>query len=401
MHLNHPKSPPALVAAICLAFALPSHQAGACTGFIIAGAPFSGGTMLCKVRDSRSWREGVSLVIDDEGYKRIVIQTADAVATYGHGGSALSGINEKGVGGATFAGSSDHSAPSGLAPSEVCGLALMHASTAEEYVAGFGELVTDRGVKAPRGGGISGAVDPREGWRIEYTGTFYAIEEGPIADSRSVVANLFLLPSMVEHCTSPPSRPPRQSKAEALVEEGLRLAPWDLAKTFAFSRNEEMPESPGRAICYSSSPEGEYETGTVSGHVMIPDAEHTDLLSVLWWSPEMPVLAPYIPLFIGVTEIPDAICSLSDFEMADTFARLRRLAFPDPEAKAETLRTWEEFEARQQAKVESLVAEVRTLADRGERKEAESLLDAFLREQVETVLSEANRLIGEFSSQGK
>ncbi len=391
---------------------------GECTGYLLTGMAGGGDSFLHKNRDSSSWREGVALVSPEGGYKCLVVQTDDGVERHGYGNSANSGLNAKGVAAATFSGFSSEPKPKApWAPSAACAHALQHSASAKAYVTKFGEVVKEHGIA----GGMSGCVSPKEGWKIEYAGHQFALD-GPFVDDYSPIANAYTITAMKQYDAGGWQRHGRLRKARELLERGLYpnspgktwLRRWDLVKAFDFARNEEPLEDPisgtavfargalpGTVAGNSSDPRPVCDSlpwgrpgRCVSGHIAIPDKAHPAHLSVLWWSLDQPSLSPFIPLFIGVTELPPAIDAKGDFAAADLFNELRLLLAEHTEYLGLATSVWRKFETRQhRAVIDEVRAPVRSHLAAGREAEAEKLLNTFLRKQVDEVMDTARKLV--------
>ena len=391
---------------------------GECTGYVVTGEAGGGENFLHKNRDSSSWREGVALLTPERGLKVLVVQTDTGVKKHGYGMNAVSGINAKGMAAATFAGTTSEPRPKEpWDPSAACSYALQHTASAENYVKKFASIVTEHGVIA----GMSAVVSPTEGWKIEYAGHQSAVE-GPYLDDFSPIANAYTITTMKPYDAGGWSRHGRLRKCRELLERGLYpntqgepwLRSWDIVKAFDFARNEEALENPisgepgtfgpsalpgtvaggsdPRPVC-DSLPWGR-SGRCVSAHIAVPDAKYPAHLSVLWWSLDRPTIAPFIPLFIGVTELPEAIDAKADFAAADRFQELRQLLSEHPEYVPLVREVWQAFETRQHRRVmDEVRAPVRAHLAGGRKAEAETLLNAFLAAQVDEVMETAQKLI--------
>ena len=393
-----------------------------CTGYLVVGEAGRGQSFFHKNRDSSSWREGVALVVPAEGYKYLAVHTQGSE----YGTTALSGLNEKGVGAGSFAGFSTERAPDGPGPSSVVREALQYGGTAEEYARKFGDLVAKHGISSA--GGRSAAVDPNEGWLVEYAGHKWDVE-GPFVDDYAPTANVYTITSMKKYEVAPWQRFARLRKAREVLERGLYPnAPgekwprtWNIDKAFAWARNTEPLECPlcGTAgmmkdeahsgACFGGSdPRPICTTAawgrpgrTVSAHIVTPHKKYPGYLSVLWWSLDRPCDAPFIPLYIGVTKVPDAI-SVTTCESSDTFYELCRLLHDNPEYHELASSVWRKFELRQHRYiVERLHGEVAASIENGDEAEAHRLLTEFVQRQVDEVMDLARRLISKIKTESE
>ena len=394
---------------------------GECTGYIVAGMAGGGTTFLHKNRDSSAWREGVVILDDGDGHRSVLVQQATGVTSEGFGKSAVSAINVKGVAGATFAGfTSEPKVENPISPSGACVLALRAADTAEDYVRRFGEIVEDRGLK----GGISGAVSPGQGWRIEYGGHRYAID-GPYVDDYSPIANVYTITSMKGYEVGGWQRQGRLRKSRALLEAKLYpnapgkpwFGSWTIADAFDFARNQDPIPCP---ICSSPRFEKGAHAGSVAGgsdprpicdglpwgrpgrcvsaHIAIPDDEHPAFLTTLWWNIDRPTNSPFIPLFSGLTKVPDAIAANPDpdgaFPAADLLDELRKLAYEYEGSLDLVDRVWTAFETRQhRAVVDDIQPAVRAHLAAGDEAAAHDVLDTFVADRVDEVMDLTTKLI--------
>lgn len=394
------------------------NSEGECTGYLLTGKAGGGDSFLHKNRDSSSWREGVALVFPAEGYKYLVVQTDSGVSRHGYGMNAVSGMNEKGVAGATYAGFSSEPKPKApWDPSAACRHALQHSASSAEYVKKFGEVVKEHGIP----GGMSGTVSPREGWKIEYAGHQSAVE-GPFIDDYSPIANAYTITAMKKYDKSGWSRFGRLRKSRELLERGLYpssrgetwFRAWDIVKAFDFARNEEPLEDPisgapdtfgpaalpgstvggsdPRPVC-DSLPWGR-PGRCVSAHIAMPDKQNPAHLSVVWWSLDRPNIAPFIPLFIGITELPPAIDAKADFAAAELFNELRLLVYEHTEYRQLVSDVWRKFETRQhRAVIDEVRSPVKAHLAAGREEQAQKILNAFLQSQVDEVMDIAGKLV--------
>lgn len=403
----------AVLSLLVLIFTLP---AGACTGYVVVGEAAGGKPIFHKIRDSGDWREVVALVIpaEGDGYKYLAIQgeTERKARGIGYGESSYGGINEKGVGGATFACTSTKDQwldKGGWAPSECAAYATKYGGTAEEYISKFGEAVDEHGVISGGSGGASIVIDPYNAWQIEYTGKLWEIE-GPIIDYL-VRTNVYEMSSMKKYEGSSingmTSSITRKRRAIEIIESVLFPAPpgekwertWCLENALDFARDKNNPvnDRPGHFYPIVSTQPWGMPGSTVGSTINIPNKEYPDLLSVVWWALDKPTIAPFIPLYIGITELPNSIDADGDFEVPDTFNKLRLLVYEDLTEREPLVRNiWSRFEIRQMQRVLKLEDNVRALAKDGNKIEAQGLLNEFLKSQITEALEIANELIINF-----
>lgn len=379
-----------------------------CTGYIVTGQAAGGQSIICKNRDSSNWHEGVALVIPDDGFKHIIIETDIPTEGDEYGEALLHGINEKGVGGATFAGTAieeQRTPDEGITPAELAQRAIQYSATAEEFVKAFEANLYEYGCSTK--GGSLGCVDVNEGWVCEYTPKTTAME-GPIVDDYRIVSNQYQIRSMKQYEGTNGAWNRIRRATQILESELYPNFPgepwertWNLKLAFAFPRDnyQQFPEWWASSRPINAYNEGGEPGGTVSAGISIPDEEFPGLLTTLWWAMDNPRNAPYIPLYIGITDVPDQIESYGTYESKDTFNKLRLLMHQDLDLREPlVMAVWAGFEARQFERTEELEAEVRALARDGQIDEAQELLTDFLQTQVDEVMSLLNQLVDQFEA---
>jgi hypothetical protein len=132
-----------------------------------------------------------------------------------------------------------------------------------------------------------------------------------------------------------------------------------------------VPEERGQgALCTHGI--WDYTTNAFFG---VARTEHTDLFSCEWMTPSQPCISPFLPVYIGINEVPKALGTTEAF---DLFEKLRAELDYHPEYRDDITEYWTSFEIR--TIEESSLVEVKAaqLADRGNVNGARSLLTEFV-----------------------
>ena len=358
-------------------------SADACTGLGASGsATADGGTIVIKVRDSYplglQWIEVVS---PTEGYKYVAIYVASS--------GCKGGINENGVSiGALNRRSSDGS-KEGLSEHECTTMILEKSSDAKSAALLMKKIVEEQGRTDGSGGEGQLVGDPNEFWLFEETGHKFS-SYGPIIDNVYATANFYQLADLRVYETEG-SGFPRQARAESLLEE--HKGSITLPLMIRFTRDQQMPSD--RAFKNDGNIKGNicnegYKSRTVSGLINVASKKCTNFISAAWYTLESPIASPYIPFYVGITEVPEEFGTTT---AAETFAKLHLLLYENPEYRDLVLRVWENFEFREIIAALSIEKEVISLVGAGEEDKAHDLLNNFVKANCEESLKIANDLI--------
>lgn len=380
---------------------------GACTGFVSVGSTSDGGkTMSMKVRQSSNWLQTMCVVEPKEGYKYLGVELYTRRLATGYGSPSML-INEKGVSILTLSLKSWDNIPEGegIAIPEFGWEVLPYASDAKTAVEMMGKLHDEVGLIHKGGGDAILVADPHEFYNMEMTANHWAVSD-PITDGVFARANNYLLEDLEKYDISyspsagGSSSVDRQRRAEDLlssqteyyVGSEIRKAKVSPLHFMKFSRDQEREaeldyRSRGQSISICS--EG-YNSRTVSAILAIGDKNYPDMLSVLWVAIDTPTMSPFIPFYIGITELHQ------DFESTDAnlkFGRLRQLVWENPDYRDLVTSTWESFELRTFLRSVNIEKEVATLIDNGEKDKAHSLLTDFVHTRCTEALDLADGLI--------
>jgi len=127
--------------------------------------------------------------------------------------------------------------------------------------------------------------------------------------------------------------------------------------------------------------------------------DYTDLLSIWWETPNFSPTSPFLPFYIGITEIPKTFADGPTNE-SGVFQELFNAVSYNLECLDEVQAFWESFEhniLRDRVRLEKVV---KKLVDAGDREEAERLLTEFSNEKCELAVAYAKELTKEIVSRG-
>jgi hypothetical protein len=132
-----------------------------------------------------------------------------------------------------------------------------------------------------------------------------------------------------------------------------------------------VPEERGQgALCIHGL--WEYTTNAYFG---VARTEYTDLFTCEWITPNQPCISPFLPIYIGINELPKALGTTEAF---DLFEKLRAKMNYHPEYRDEITQYWTGFEIRTIEESTLAEAEAAQLVDRGDENRARSVLTEFV-----------------------
>ena len=111
---------------------------------------------------------------------------------------------------------------------------------------------------------------------------------------------------------------------------------------------------------------------------------------MVWYALGSPVATPYIPFYLGITEVPREFGTTT---AATIFAQLHLLLFENPQYRPLVKRVWENFEFKEFSEALAIQRQLSALLEKGENKQARALLDGFTKANCDTALRTANQLI--------
>jgi dipeptidase len=126
-----------------------------------------------------------------------------------------------------------------------------------------------------------------------------------------------------------------------------------------------------------------YHTGKCFLSVSVE--HHTNLLSCLWMTFGQPCLAPFLPFYIGINEVPK-IAGTRANPLAWVFENLRLALEYRQDYRAEITRYFTVFEQQTIEQTELLETVVNKLADKGNDTEARAKLTEFVARKCDEAL---------------
>jgi len=366
-------------------------SAEGCTAFSATGeASGIGKTINMKVRDLDTYnRQMIRAVTPSEGFKHIGIFDAEGPS------GCKGGMNEKGVSVSTVALFSNEHSESGLNGGQILSAVLEKADNAKAGVYIIAGIIKEKSradMTGKAGAGGSGAVigDPGEIWISQQT-CYHSAEKGPIKDDIFAMANHYIFPELAQYESRPDLGKKRRERALSLLES----AKGDITVPIMmrFSRDQQSPSD--RAYMSDGERAGNicnegYGRRTISAHIHVSACEYTDVMSVSWYTIESPLASPYIPFYMGLTQIPE---KFETTEAAEVFASLQLLLNENPEYKKSAVKIWENLEFSEiyeQGKFEKRIV---SLLKEEKKEEAIALLNNFSRSNCDKALELANDLI--------
>jgi hypothetical protein len=353
----------------------------ACTGMVASGfcCRDNESVMVYKSRDSSAWEQNIFLIEANSvfgdnqiaKYKFLGTQTISDLIMYGNAGIIRSGINEKGVSTTTLAGYSWDCGNKKDVDSRLRSLVLANAADALGAIKHHGEIVKDGYYYGTSCGTHYYYGDPNEFWYRSDSGHAWA-SAGPFRHGYFSSSNFYRIPEMLKYQRGSGSGQNRAAK----FDEYMYPIEGDITIEDIFKAARDPVISRG---------------STVSGTLFIGAKEYTDLLSVGWIAMGPVDAAPFVPYYIGITQIPTAY--EDGTACTDYFFPIRWLTNAHPEYKDPVISIWEEFESKEMREAKELEKRVATLADAQQKEEAQNLLTEFVEFKAQVALDLAQMII--------
>jgi hypothetical protein len=131
----------------------------------------------------------------------------------------------------------------------------------------------------------------------------------------------------------------------------------------------------------------EYTTNAFFG---VARADHTDLFSCEWMTPSQPCMSPFLPVYIGVNEVPKALGTTEAF---DLFEKLRAVLDYHPEYRDDITKHWASFEVRAVEDSYLMEGKAAKLADVGKVPAARSLLTEFVARKSNEAMATGHQML--------
>jgi hypothetical protein len=351
----------------------------------------------------RGW-PGLRLVIPEKGNRYLVWGQGDFAAVLNEKGIALTGFMRISKEFPPYSGTSKYLSPGDL---------LRLSDSAAEYMTLWSENATECGSPVNL---ATLVVDPKEGYLLEATNFAYGDPanhaiHGPMTDQVFASANFFiserlkgfaeagigagytraqtlwglLVDRQYDSITLQPSPPAPGS--------GISLAYF----MSCFRDHGNIPPEEGRMSCFVPEERGE---GAICIHgigettafawIGVARADHTDLFSCLWMTPNQPCISPFLPFYIGINKVPEGLDTTGAF---DLFKELRLAVEYRPEYWDEITQYWTVFEIQAIEESYGVESEAGRLADEGDVGRARELLSEFVEKKCDEAMAAVQNIL--------
>jgi hypothetical protein len=304
---------------------------------------------------------------------------------------------------------------------------LRTCNSAAEFVKAWSEDFAKYG---GRGSGCTLVVDTKEGYGLEGANVMskdspsYAIH-GPMTDQVFVSANFFiskrlkafaeggvgsgynrakrmwqlLIDRQYDTITMQPSRPTLTGDKMPPFTRGGGITPAYFMKCLRDHGN--MNPRDGSYSCYVPEERGqgalcchglwEY---TVAAYFGVTRTEYTDLLTCEWITPNQPCISPFLPVYIGINELPEALATTKAYNL---FENLRAKMDYHPAYRDDITEFWTGFEIR--AIEESTLAEAKAaqMVDQGDKQAARVALTEFVARKCDEAMATCQQMLDFFN----
>ncbi len=130
---------------------------------------------------------------------------------------------------------------------------------------------------------------------------------------------------------------------------------------------------------------------TSNAFIGVSRPDHTDLFSCEWMTPSQPCISPFLPVFIGVNEIPEALSTTRAYEL---FEQLRLSVEQHPYYRDDITQQWSVFEIQAIEQSYLLEKDAAALADKGQIDEARVLLTGFVQKKCDDAMTLCQQMLG-------
>jgi hypothetical protein len=380
-----------------------------CTGAMVTGSTSAKGNLVGQTSDLMMpyWQSiRVELVVPQEGYRylRFINPAMGSMAP----------LNEKGVGLTWyFRGARTIPYVNGRKPKYITENELLRQSdSAKKYVELLSESITRYGIGVPNGAAARLLVDPKEGYLLEAANWVYGDPanhaiHGPMTDQVFAHANFYISKRLKQVETGVGTGYNRAKRMwELLIDRqydsitgrntGISLA----YLMGCFRDHGNMSAEKGR-LSFRGVPEerGKYTICThglasysAHAHICAVTTNFTDLFSCLWLTFGQPCLSPFLPIYIGINEVPEVMKTTA---LAEVFEQLRLAVEYHPECREEIMHFWKIFDIHTVEESSTLEAEVTALADEKNQGEVRKRLTEFVKTKSNQALSEAKFILAD------
>jgi hypothetical protein len=379
-----------------------------CTGALATGTTSAKGNMVGQTSDLALpyWQSiKIELVTPEKGYRYLRFNNPKM--------GSMAPLNEKGVG-VTWYYRGAHAMPYKGPGKRRCiteDELLSQADSAKKYMELWSENVTRYGTGLPNGAGARLIADAKEGYLLEAANWVFGNPAnhaitGPMTDQVFAHANFFVSKALkqVELGTGPGHERAKKMWELLVAQQYDSIAGRNsgISLTYlmnCFRHHGDVSPEDGR-LTMGGVPTGISDSSNICSHGLSIYSAHahicavvpecTDLLSCLWLTFGQPCISPFLPVYIGINEVPEAIKTNN---AAELFERLRLEIEYHPEYREEISHFWKIFEI--QTVEESLVlqTDVAGLAASEKQNEARKRLTDFVDKKCTKALSEASQIL--------
>jgi len=342
-------------------------------------------------------------------------------------------LNEKGIGKVGFSRPTVQFPPYPGTPEYLSEDELMRISNStREYVDLWSENMTRYGIPTTEGGSIGRMlVDIKEGYLLEGANWIYGDPanhaiHGPMTDQVFACANFFVNTQL-------------KKRAEWGIGAGYTRAKrvWELLidRQYDCSINEpgmsnvnprglphfgggitlpyfmsilrdhgDLSPDEGRMSTYMPEDRGKESIcchgvvfHTKCAKICNPVENHTNLFSCLWMTFGQPCLSPFLPIYIGVNSVPDALSAKAN-PVSRVFEDLRLALEYHPENRDKVKHYWTVFELQTVEESYAVEGEATKLAGDGNLTAARALLTEFVNKKCTEALSKGKQWVEKLQS---
>ncbi len=370
-----------------------------CTGALVTGSTSAKGNMVGETTDfvPPRWQNiKVELASPDKGHR------------YFKGV-----LNEKGVGLTQFyrgARAIPYPDPGKLKRATKDDL-LAQADSAKSYMELWSESITKYGTDDVNGAQAQLIVDPKEGYLLEAANYVYDDPDnhailGPMNDQVFAHANFFVskrLKQVELRIGTGYNRAKRMW--ELLIDrqyDSITAANSGVSLSYlmsCFRDHGNLSPEEGRLSIKVPEERGKFTVCShglavysAHAHICLVREDHTDLLSCLWNTFGQPCISPFLPFYIGIDEVPEAMRTNA---AAKIFDQLRLAVEYHPEYRDQITHFWKVFDIHSIEESSALEVEVAALAINSQKGEARKQLTDFVAARCTQALSTASQLLSE------
>jgi hypothetical protein len=129
---------------------------------------------------------------------------------------------------------------------------------------------------------------------------------------------------------------------------------------------------------------------TSAAFIGVSRRDHTDLFSCEWITSSQPCISPFLPVYIGVNKIPNALSTTDSFKL---FEKLGAAVEYHPEYREDVTRHWSVFEIQAIEESGLVEKEAAALAEKGKIAEAREKLTAFVQKKCDESMSTGKKML--------